>query len=101
MHAQKKSWQPHGRLSLCWIFYCITDYTKIDLENTQIMHCIFCYQKLVIGIYLRIQTRKGLISYYKTNWITSLKKDVDAKHIVIVKMFEEKVNFLLKGREKR
>jgi len=26
---------------------------------------------------------------------------VDAKHIVIVKMFEEEVNFLPKGREER
>jgi hypothetical protein len=65
------------------------------------MHCIFCYQKPVIGIYLRTQTRKGLISYYKTNGITSLKKHVDAKHTIIAKMFEEEVIFLLKGRKKK
>jgi hypothetical protein len=92
MHKKKVG--NHMEDYLCvGFFYCVTDYTKIDLENTQIMHCIFCYQKLVIGIYLRTQTRKGLISYYKTNGITSLKKDVDAKHTVIAKMFEEKIFF--------
>ncbi len=50
---------------------------------------------------MRIQTKKGLISYYKINGIISLKKHVDAKHIVIAKMFEKEVNFLLKGIEER
>ncbi len=48
LHAQRKNWQPHGRLSLYWNFSCISDNAKIDLENTQIMRCILCYQKLVI-----------------------------------------------------
>jgi hypothetical protein len=61
------------------------------------MRCIFCYQEPIIGINSRTQTRKRLISYYKTNGITFFKKHADVKHIVIVKMFEEKVNFLLKG----
>jgi hypothetical protein len=74
LHAQRKIWQPHGRLSLCWSFYCVNDNTQIDLENTQIKHCIFCYQEPVIGINLKTQARKGLISYYKTNGITFLKK---------------------------
>jgi len=100
LHAQKVS--NHREDYLCvGFFYCIIEYTKKDLENTQIMHCMFCYQELVIGIYLRTQTRKGLIFYYKTNQITFFKKHLDAKHTVIAKMFEEKVNFLLKGREKR
>jgi hypothetical protein len=37
LHAQRKSWQPHGRLSLCWNFYCVNDNEEFDLENTQIM----------------------------------------------------------------
>ncbi len=73
LHAQRKKWQPHGRLSLYWNFYCINDNAKFDLENTQIMCCILCYQKLVIGKNLKIQARKRLISHYKTNVITSLK----------------------------
>jgi hypothetical protein len=42
------------------------------------MHCILCYQEFVIGINSKIEARKGLITYYKTNGITSLKKHVDA-----------------------
>ncbi len=63
------------------------------------MHCILCYQKPVIGINSRTQAKKGLISYYKKNGITSLKKHVDVEHIVIAKLFEEEVNSLLKGRK--
>ncbi len=78
MHAQRKNKQPYGKLSLCWSFYCVNDTVEIDLENTQIMRCILCYQEFVIGINSRTQARKGLISYYKTNGITSLLKHVDA-----------------------
>ncbi len=74
MHAQRKNWQPHGRLYLCWSFYCVNGNTKIDLENTQIIRCILSNQEPIIGINSRTQTRKGLVSYYKTNGITSLKK---------------------------
>jgi hypothetical protein len=55
-------------------------------------------QEHVIGINLKTQAKKGLISYYKINGITSLKKHVDAKHTVIANFFEE-VNSLLKGRK--
>ncbi len=65
------------------------------------MHCIICYQELVIGINSRTQARKGLISYYKTNGITSLKKHVDVEHTIIAKKFKEEVNSLLKGRKEK
>ncbi len=58
---------------LCWNFYCVNDNEKIDLENTQIMHCILCYQELVIKINSKTQARKRLIFYYRTNGITSQK----------------------------
>jgi hypothetical protein len=60
------------------------------------MHCIFRYQNLVIGINLKTQARKGLISYYKTNGITFFKKHVDVNHYLIAQEFEEKTNNLLK-----
>jgi ribosomal protein L16 Arg81 hydroxylase len=63
---------------------------EIDLVNIKIMCCIFCYQNPVIRINPRTQVRKGLISYYKTNGITSLKKHVDANHFFIAQMFEKK-----------
>jgi hypothetical protein len=86
---------------LCWSFYCVNDNTKIDLENTQIIRCILSNQEPIIGINSRTQARKGLISYYKTNRITSLKKHVNVEHVVIAKMFEGDVNFFLKGKEER
>jgi hypothetical protein len=58
---------------LCWSFYRVNDNIEIDLENTQIMRCILCYQKVIIGINSRSQARKKLISYYKKNGIISLK----------------------------
>jgi ribosomal protein L16 Arg81 hydroxylase len=73
---------------------------KFDLINTQIMHFILCYQKTVIGINPRTQVRKGLISYYKTNGITFLKNHVDAYHVFLPQMFEEKVNNFLRKTEK-
>ncbi len=66
-----KCWKPHGRTSLCWSFYYISDNAKVDLKNIQIMHCILCYQTFVCGINPRTQMRKGLISCYKTYGITS------------------------------
>jgi hypothetical protein len=63
------------------------------------MHCILYYQELVIGINLRIQTRKRQISYYKTNGITLKKKHVDVKHTIITKLFKEKI-FVKKNRRK-
>ncbi len=64
----------------------MNDNAKVDLINTQIMHCVLCYQNRVIGINPRIQVRKGLISYYKTNGITSPMEEVNN----FLKMIEEK-----------
>jgi hypothetical protein len=72
LHAKRNFWKWHGRIFLYWIFYCVNKNVEIDLVNTQIMCCILCYQNPTIGINPRIQVRKGLIFYYKTNGITSL-----------------------------
>jgi hypothetical protein len=48
-------------------FFYVNDNVEVDFGNTHIMHCIFCYQNLVIGINLRTQMKKGLVSYCKTN----------------------------------
>jgi hypothetical protein len=58
LHAQRKKRKPHGRTSLCWIFYCVNDNAKVDFTNTKIMHCILCYQNLIIGINPKIQVKK-------------------------------------------
>ncbi len=41
-----------------------------------------------------------MISYYKTNRITSLKKHVNAHHATVSNFFEEEMNKLMKGKEK-
>ncbi len=71
LHAQRKIQKPHGRTFLCWNLYSINDNAKVNLVHTQTMRYILCYQYPVIGINPKIQARKGVISYYKTNGITS------------------------------
>ncbi len=73
LYAQRKIWKPHGRTFICWSFYCVNDNAEVDLVNTQTMRYILCYRNLIIGINPRTQVRKGLISYYKTNGITSIE----------------------------
>jgi hypothetical protein len=56
------------------------------------MYCTFCYNDLFNAFNQKTQARKGLISYYKTNSITSIKKHVDEIHVIVAKRFEEEVN---------
>jgi hypothetical protein len=83
LHVQIKYWKPHGGNSLCWGFFGVNDNAKVDLENTQIMCYIFCYQNHVIGINPITQVRKILIFYYKTNGINSFRKYVYTKYTFI------------------
>jgi hypothetical protein len=41
--------------------------------------------------------KKGLITYYKTHGIITLKKHVDVYHVLIIKKYEEEVNGLIRG----
>jgi hypothetical protein len=45
----------------------------------------------------RTKKRKGIITFFFKNGITALKKHVDANHAILVKIFEEEVNFPLKN----
>ncbi len=49
----------------------------------------------------KIQARKGLIIYYTTNGITTLKKHVDANHFIVVKMFEAEIKNPLRRKVER
>jgi hypothetical protein len=71
LHAQRKLWKLHGKTSLCWDLYCVNDNVVVDLENVQIICCILCHKNLITTTN-STQARKGLISYYKKNGITSL-----------------------------
>ncbi len=74
LHIQRKFWKPKGRNALCWSFFCINDNKLVNLEQPQIRRCLLCYNALMNVSNRKMQARKGLISYYKTNGITSLKK---------------------------
>jgi hypothetical protein len=49
------------------------------------MHCIFSYNSLINAFNFKTCVGKDLISYYKTNGITTFNKHVNAKHAVIAK----------------
>jgi hypothetical protein len=42
---------------------------NVDFENPQIMCCILCHDNPINATNPRIQFRRGLMSYYKTNGI--------------------------------
>jgi len=65
------------------------------------MNCIPCHDNLINATNPRTWFWKGIISYYKTNGITSLKKHVDANHGQIAKIFEEEMNNFLTRKNKR
>ncbi len=56
--VQRKAQKPHGITSLCWFYYCVNDNENVDLENPQIMCCIFCHDNLVNATNTRTQFRK-------------------------------------------
>jgi hypothetical protein len=33
LHVERKFWKPHGKISLCWAFYCVNDNIDVDLKN--------------------------------------------------------------------
>jgi hypothetical protein len=61
------------------------------------MRCSLCYHEPIESYNKRTKSRKGLISYYKTNGITSLEKYANASHVILYKTFEEKINSSWKG----
>ncbi len=60
----------------------------MDGKIPQIMRCHLCYKKPML-CNPRIKLRKGLISYYKTNGISTLKKNMDVKHDLFTKKLDE------------
>ncbi len=78
---KEKNWKGHDRNAICWAFYCVNDDKKIDPRNLQVMRCLLCYNNLVHARNPNIKKRKGLITYYKTYVITTLKKHVDSDHV--------------------
>lgn len=78
-------------------FYYVNDNKKLDRKVLQVMCCMFCHNNIVNAYNMIItQVRKWMISYYKTNEITTLEKHVNANYVVIANKFEEKISNLMK-----
>jgi hypothetical protein len=99
LHVQRKIWREHNRNAICWVFYCVNDDKEVNLGNSQIMRCLFCYVRLVHSLNLNTKERKGLTTYYRTYGITTLKKHVYCDNVIIIKKIE--VNSLMKGTFER
>jgi hypothetical protein len=61
------------------------------------MHFILSHNNLVLNLYPKIQARKGLITYNKTNGITPLRKHVNSNHCNVFK-FLKKNKLSFEGR---
>ncbi len=62
-----------------------------DGKFPQVIRCHLSY-KTPLLYNPRTKLRKGLISYYKTNGILTLKKHVDVKHDLLAKKLDEEMN---------
>jgi hypothetical protein len=70
------------------VFYCINYGVEIDNKAPQLMRCHVCYPNQITITNSKTQLMKEIISYFKNNGITSLKKHVDVDHAMLVKKFE-------------
>ncbi len=78
----------------------MSEIEKIKLKELKktFRSCItLCCSKPILSLNPRKQLKKGLISYYKTNGITCLRKHVDRDQSIIFRFFEKEVNDSRKG----
>jgi hypothetical protein len=71
LHEQENIWWPHNQNSLCWSLYYINDGAKVDNKVCRLMKCHVCYHDQITITNSKTQLRKGIISYFKNNGITS------------------------------
>jgi hypothetical protein len=57
---------------------------------------MICHKKFV-PFTTRTKFKKGVISYFKSNRITTLKKHVDGRHTMFAKKFEEEITNLIRN----
>ncbi len=97
LHVQRKIWRSHIINSLCWAFYCVNDGKEVEVASYQIVKCILCYDNARNIPNPIIKERKGLITYYKNYGIIVVKKHLNTNHCIIVKKFEEEINYEIIG----
>jgi len=99
LHVQKKYGEGIIGMQFVGFFYCVNDDKEVNPGNPQIMRYLFCYGSIVHTLNPNTKERKGRITYYRTNGITTLKKHVYCDNVIIVKTIE--VNSLMKGTFER
>jgi hypothetical protein len=95
LHAQRLFWKLEGRDAICWAFHVINDNKLVDGKIPQVMKYHLCSKTLMLYNF-KTKLRKGLISYYKINGTSTLKKQVDVEHILLAKKLGEQVNNLMR-----
>ncbi len=69
----------------------------MDRKILQVISCMFCHNNIVNAYnMIIIQVSKWMISYYKTNEVTTLKKHVNANYVAIANKFEEEISSPMK-----
>jgi hypothetical protein len=78
LRQQRFLWKPHSYTSFTWAFLKVNNNQPMDFDHNQIMK-ILCHVDFVDLEILPMHTKckKGLITYHKTNGITTMKKHVD------------------------
>lgn len=46
-HVQRIKWKPHVNNAFYWTFFYVNDNKKVDCNNIQMMHYIFCYNNFI------------------------------------------------------
>jgi hypothetical protein len=85
LHAQRAFWRRNSRNALCWAFYCVNDNKEVNVIIPQTMRCILCHNNPILNVNPKMQARKGLITYNRTNGIVTLRKHVNLDHLNILK----------------
>ncbi len=70
---------------------------EIDNKCHHLMICFCCCHEPIETCNKRTKSRKYLISYYKTNELTSLKNHVDTHHVVFYKILKNKSTIIGEG----
>jgi hypothetical protein len=66
----------------------MNDGVEVDNKAPQLMRCHVCYPHQITTTNSKTQLRKGIISYFKNNGITSLKKHLVVDHAMLTNKFE-------------
>jgi hypothetical protein len=50
LQTQRKKWRPHNRNALCWFLYFVNDYSKVNLDVLQLIHCLLCHSQPFVSV---------------------------------------------------